>query len=108
MNPTYSWEIESLDCYPTYNGQNNVVATVHYKRILTVNGETTHLNALIDVRSVNNGNYVPFEQLTPELINTWVYSAIGPDGVGALDRTLLNPYLTNAQDPVPTPVPWSA
>lgn len=108
LKPTYTWEIESLDLLPEYNGQTNVVATVHYKRIMTLNGETTSLTALIDVRNIAGGPFVPYAQLTPELVNNWVYSAITPAGVQALDQTLLNPVLANLQNQVPTPVPWSA
>lgn len=106
--PVYSWEIEGLDCYPTYEGQSNVVATVRYRRIQTYNGETTHLSALIDVRKLTLGPFVPFDSLTPDTVNTWVYAAIGPAGVQALDHTLYNPILANAKDQVPTTPPWSA
>lgn len=106
--PVYSWEIEKLDVYPTYEGQTNVVATVHYKRIQVYNGETTSLNALIDVRNLSLGAFIPFNELTPDTVNTWVYAAITPAGVQALDQTLINPYLAKANDQVPTTPPWSA
>lgn len=80
---TYSWRIAGLDTYPIWEQYENVVFTIHW--CLLGQDEDGHLGQVygaIGVQPVAGQEFVPYEQLTTEIVIGWVDSALGEEAIG--------------------------
>lgn len=92
----YTWNCRTVDVYPTFDNENNVVYSVHW--ILTgtsdqQDAEGNNYKATIyntqdltldDIQS----NFIPFENLTNDIVSTWVQQAMGVEQVNKLQSIL--------------------
>jgi len=72
----YKWVINAVDCYTTKDGLENVAYNVHWSYFLT---EGEHSVSMIGVQSIgepNADNFLPFEQLTEEIVVGWIEAAM--------------------------------
>ena len=80
MSNTYSWQFESLDVYPTYNGLTNVVQSIHWIMIADDGaGHTTQSRGEQIAGAPDPDNFVPFEDLTAAIVQTWVETEMGSE-----------------------------
>ena len=82
---SYDWNCKTVDVYPQAEGETNVVYNVHWivtgtKEDYTVNSIGTQVVAL-DPETP----FIPFEDLTNEIVVGWTKEAIGADQVQAIE-----------------------
>jgi hypothetical protein len=109
MANTYTWIIEQMDCYPA-NPEPDYVFNVHWR----CNGvdEATPPNqaTVYSIQAIPNDPsepYIPYANLTPDIVIGWVQEAMGADGVAAV-LSSLDKQLAALENPpvVSPPLPW--
>lgn len=85
---TYDWNCKTVDVYPQAEGETNVVYNVHWivtgtEGDYTVNSVGTQVVAL-DTETT----FIPFEDLTNEIVVGWTKEAMGEDQVQAIEDSI--------------------
>jgi hypothetical protein len=122
MANKYTWVIESLDCVSSLEGQNDVVATVHWRvNAVSDQGTTVEIDnkmVLIPYTTTIYGAqpltfnaksaFTSYADLTKDTVVGWVQAAMGIDDVTRLQEALDKRLETLANPPVITPpLPWA-
>ena len=98
---TYNWNCKTVDVYPESEGQTNVVYSVHW----TLAGEENdYFATYIGFQQIEinpNETFIPFENLTNEIVTGWVKNAMGPEKVTAVENAVA---LTISEQKNPTSV----
>lgn len=95
MSNTYTWDCKTVDVYPTHEGNSDVVYTVHWR----LNAESDQQDAegnnysasVYGTHSVNAddiSDFIPFADLTNEIVTGWVTTGMGDDEVANLKSSL--------------------
>lgn len=94
----YDWNCKTVDVHPQEEGQTNVVYNVHW--IVTgVDGDYSS-NAIGTqvVPLSEGGTFIPFEDLTNEIVVEWTKEAMGEETVASIEtgiasqiESLINP-----------------
>jgi hypothetical protein len=81
-----TWKINNVMVYNTLDGNSDVIYLVKYNVTATANGGSYALfkEATIDTSSITD--FVPFADLTEEIVLGWVTTDLGTDGVAAIDQ----------------------
>ena len=105
MATTYEWNCKTVDVHPQENEESNVVYNVHW----IVKGVSEELDSEGDpytassigtqiVPSDADGTFIPFEDLTNEIVTGWVKESMGEETVTELEisinaqiNSLINP-----------------
>ena len=77
MAITYSWEFLTLECYPTSSGYNDVVSNVHWKLNAKLNDYTAHVIGTQALTFNTESTFIPFNELTENVVKEWVFDAMG-------------------------------
>ena len=105
---TYTWTIESLYTQTIANEADYVVIANYL--VVGVDGEySAYLTNLAQFSTDNVETFIPYEDLTNEIVVGWVQSVLGVDGVANLDACIQGQidYLINPPTyPVNTPLPF--
>jgi hypothetical protein len=116
MANTYTWIVEQMDCYPTYESQTNVVFTVHWRCNATsdqtqvVNGQTVPYTANIygtrGLTYTAGSPYTPYAQLTQQQVLEWIWANNVDQNA---TQTALDGMIANQINPpvVSPALPWS-
>ena len=88
MANTYTWDCKTVDVYPEYESNSDVVYNVHW-RLNAVSdqqdAEGNYYRATIyntQGLTVNDiGSFIPFADLTNEIVTGWTTSALGEDEI---------------------------
>ena len=95
MANTYTWDCKTVDVYPTHDSHSDVVYNVHWR----LNAESDQQDAdgnnysatVYGTHSVNAddiSNFIPFADLTNDIVTGWVTSGMGDDEVANLKSGL--------------------
>lgn len=85
MANTYSWKIGTIIGYPIYENRSNVVASVSYTVIADDgNGNTASYEGIQETPFDNTSTFIPFDQLTEEIIAGWVKGNLGDKKVSGI------------------------
>ena len=95
MANTYTWDCKTVDTYPTHDSHSDVVYNVHWR----LNAESDQQDAdgnnysasVYGTHSVNAddiSNFIPFADLTNDIVTGWVTSGMGDDEVANLKSGL--------------------
>jgi len=107
MANAYTWNCRTVDVYPTYESLDDVVYTVHWRLLATSDQDdpegnpytaTTYSTQSLSLADIGT-DFIPFADLTNEVITGWTETAIGTDGV----QTLKNSLDTNIDEQI-TPI----
>jgi hypothetical protein len=100
MANTYTWDCKTVDVYPNHDSHSDVVYNVHWRlnavsdQTHEVDGEDVHYTATCyGTHSVNAddiSSFVPFADLTNDLVTGWVTDGMGEDEVDNLKSGLDN------------------
>ena len=107
MANSYEWIIRGVECYPDYEGYQNVVFLVHWRRNVTdgqfVADAYGSLNIDFDPLAV----FVPFSELSKDQVNGWLVEHLGNDKVLEIDADL-DKQISELAAPsvVRPPLPW--
>jgi len=91
MANTYTWDCKTVDVYPTHDSHSDVVYNVHWR----LNAESDQQDAegnnysasVYGTHSVNAddiSSFIPFADLTNDIVTGWVTSGMGDDEVQSL------------------------
>jgi len=111
MANTYTWSINSMSCYPTYASQTDVVFQVGWT-CTGASADTPPLTASItnvaDIVYNPNDPFIPYPQLTENVVIEWVQTTLTPDGVTAVQTTIDAGITSQSNPPIVTPpLPWN-
>jgi hypothetical protein len=85
---TYDWNCKKVDVHPQKEGETDVVYNVHW--IVTgVDGD--YLASCIGTQAVSlneGGTFIPFEDLTNDVVVEWTKEAIGEEQVKAIETSI--------------------
>ncbi len=105
---TNTWNIVQMDTYPEYEGQPNVVFTIHWN-LLGTNG--THQGSVYGSTGLTlnkDAAFISYDDLTQDQVIGWVKSALGEEQVTAYEASVAKQLVDLANPPVITPaLPWS-
>ncbi len=109
MAITNTWAVVQMDCYPEYDGDTDVVFTVHW----TLNGtDGTYAGSVygsVGVTLDEGGTFTPYASLTEAQVIGWVKDALGEEQVAAYEASVAQQIADQANPPVVNPpLPWGA
>ena len=95
MSNTYTWDCKTVDVYPTHDSHSDVVYNVHWR----LNAESDQQDAegnnytatvygtqALTVDDI--GSFIPFADLTNDVVTGWVTAGMGDDEVANLKTGL--------------------
>ena len=111
MAISYMWEINPLECYPTSSSEIDVVFIAHWQLLATeVVDDKTYTASTRGATSIpmhSGDEFVPFNDLTLELVQGWVEESLGPEEVQSYKDDLANQIQNQINPPVITlQSPW--
>jgi len=71
-----NWKIEQLDCVPSRDGLENIVQTVHWRLIGTIDQTTKSVCGIVSLGEPDPNNFIALSALTKEDVMLWVEAAI--------------------------------
>ena len=85
---TYDWNCKTVDVHPQEKGETNVVYNVHW--IVTGNKEDYSVNNIgTQIVTLDPETpFVPFEDLTNDIIVGWTKEAMGEEPVKAIEDSI--------------------
>lgn len=114
MAINYNWSFGPLEAYPTASGHTDVVFLVHYQMTATTGSDEMgyYESRIINTipLTLNTGSvFIPYQDLTYNIVKGWVEETMGPNAVQALyDTSAQN--LNNQINPsvLSLPAPWES
>lgn len=85
---TYDWNCKTVDVHPQAEGETNVVYNVHWIVTGTEGDYTVNSIGTQTVTVDPETPFIPFEDLTNEIIVGWTKDAIGDDKVKAIEDSI--------------------
>lgn len=115
----YTWKVNALESYPNYDQYENVVFNIHWSCFGSreVSGS---VSGSFDTYTANNigvtgvtfqsgSNFVPYNELTEEIIVGWLHYQLGDEMTGSIE-TNVSQAIDNKINPpiVKLPLPWNS
>jgi hypothetical protein len=98
-----------MDAYPEYEGEADVVFTVHWTLIGTDETYVGSVYGSVGVSLDEGATFTPYEDLTEAQVIGWVQDALGAEQVAAYEANVAQQIADQIDPPVVTPpLPWSA
>lgn len=107
-----NWNINQLDCYPTEDGEVDVVFTAHWSLSAEeVDGDKTYTGYVygsVGITHDAEAPFIPYNELTKEVVVGWVKEAMGEETVAAHEAAVLQ-QIEDQKNPkvVTPPLPWA-
>ena len=109
MAITNTWAVQQMDAYPEYEGEPDVVYTVHWTLTGTDGTYAGSVYGSVGVSTSTSGAFTPYEDLTEVQVVGWVQDALGEEQVAAYEANVAQQISDQINPPVVTPpLPWSA
>jgi hypothetical protein len=110
MPITYTWTATVLIGYPTFDEETDVVTRVSYT-VLGDDGEghTADYSNWQETPLDPSVPFIPYADLTNDIVIGWVQSNLGPDRVAAIEEsiaTVIQRQVTPPPEPEVLPLPW--
>ena len=87
---TYDWNCKTVDVHPQEEGQTDVVYNVHWN-VTGVEGEYSVTNIGTQIVPLSEGStFIPFEDLTNEIVVEWTKEAMGEETVASIETSIAN------------------
>lgn len=107
MEITYDWNFNPLECYPTSSGESDVVFLVHWQAYANTGSYNSSCIGTQMVPLNSSSAFIPFEQLTKEVVYGWVTQSMGQERFDAIQTSLYNQIQSQINPPVLTlQAPW--
>ena len=104
---TYTWTVTNM--YTLQQPDPNYVVNVLWELTGVDGGYTATLGGNTVFNSSQTLNFIPYDQLTNEIVIGWVQNALGADGVASYEATAqgqINAKMNPPPVPQITPLPW--
>lgn len=107
MSITYTWKVSQVEAYPEVEGKSNVVFTVHWRLHGTEGEFEGSLYGSHTISLKKEGDFIPYEDLTEEIVISWVKEAMGEEDVGLYEANIAS-QIEKARNPtvINPPLPW--
>jgi hypothetical protein len=110
MPITYTWTPTALIGYPVFDGETDVVTRASYT-VLADDGEghTADYSNFAYTPLDPSVPFIPYADLTPEIIIGWVQYSLKPEGVASIEGSLaiqIERQVTPPPEPQVLPLPW--
>jgi len=119
MANQFFWAVNSMTAYPQYAGETDVVFQIAWVLSATDGTYNSAAYGSVDTTYVAGTPFIPYNELTLPIVNGWVATALGPDGIAkaqadcdaaiaaqqAPDLPVTPPLPWNIPTPAPEPVP---
>lgn len=103
-----TWNINQLEARPDYEGNENVVFTVHWSVMATEDEYVGYAYGSVELALDPEATYIPYAELTKEQVVSWVHAALGEDQVAAFEAGVADQIAVQRNPPVVTPpLPWA-
>lgn len=110
MAVTHNWSITEM---VQLNDNSGTVIRAGY-RVKSSDGEvSTQSMGMVELETENIENFIPYEQLTEEIVLGWIKSKLGPNlanheinNASWIDSVINPPKPTTIQSPLPWPLSW--
>lgn len=110
MPITYLWTPTSLIGYPVFDGETDVVTRASYTVIADDGeGHTADYSNFAYTPLDPSVPFIPYADLTPEIIIGWVQYNLGADAVAAIQESLaiqIERQVNPPKEPEVLPLPW--
>jgi len=112
MSATITWRVGTMECYPTYQQEKDVVFTVHWDCLgsQTVNNKTYNgrVYGSCGVTYLSGSEFTPYELLTEPQVLNWVWEAIGSGSKENYESSVQSQIDNQINPPVLIlPLPWT-
>lgn len=101
MDINYDWNFNPLESYPTASGETDVVFLVHWQLYASTG---SYAASSIGVQSIatfeSSSTFIPFNELTKDIVYGWVTSSMGSDNVDAMYASLAQQIENQINPPV--------
>lgn len=95
----YSWDFHSVDCIPSESGLSDIVKVVHWRLNASepkTGDAATGTNAtwnsfrigMTELDPADTGNFIPFDQISKQVITDWVVNKLSQSGIYSPKTTL--------------------
>lgn len=104
---TVTWSITNLATEQTPDP--NYVVRASWRVTASEHGQSFFQDGNSSFAQTQQSTFIPYDQLTPEIVLGWVQAQLGPEVVANCEKTCTTQlgYLLNpAPTPNPTPLPW--
>ena len=109
MAISYAWTVAQMDAYPEYEGNTDVVFTVHWRMDGTDGEYTAGVYGSVGLKLDPEATYVPYADLTEKQVIGWVQDALGEEQVTSYEENVAAQIEAQINPPVVTPpLPWGA
>lgn len=108
MTITNTWGVVQMDAYPEYEGETDVVFTVHWTLTGTDGAYVGSVYGSVGVSLDEGATFTPYEDLTLDQVVGWVQTALGEEQVAAYEENVAQQIADQIDPPVVTPpLPWA-
>jgi hypothetical protein len=114
--PTITWKVTNLDCYPKYDQETDVVFTVHWDclgNIVVATGSlsgsvyNSRLYGTTGVQYHSGSAFIPYDQLTENVVLGWTFDSMGTGSKANIEAGAISSLYTQINPPVvQPPLPW--
>jgi len=98
MDINYTWHFGPFECITKLDSLNNVVEKIHWRLVGSVEENNAEAYGLITLETSQLESFIPFQELTEEIVIEWVTSKLNMDPIYAdIERQLdliINPRKT--------------
>ena len=107
MTITNTWNVVQMEAYPEYEGESDVVFTVHWTLSATDDTYTGSVYGSTGITVAEGSTLTPYADLTKEQVIGWVHSAMGEEQVATYETGVANDIASQIAPTVVTPpLPW--
>lgn len=112
MAITYTWKVNQLTAYPTYESQTDVVFKVQWTyRGVNSNGVASTRGGVTEVTYDAGSPFTPYAELTEEQVLGWVTPTISAQDLADMEAGIAGDIdwiiqQENANNPTTPPLPW--
>lgn len=100
MELIYDWNFNPLESYPTASGQTDVVFLVHWQVNATTGSYVARSIGVQPVQYTSESVFIPFNELTKDIVYGWVTSSIGEGGYNNITASLIQQIENQINPPV--------
>jgi hypothetical protein len=114
--PTITWKVTNLDCYPKYDQETDVVFTVHWDCLGNIVVGTGSLSGSVynsrlygttGVQYHSGSAFIPYDQLTENVVLGWTFDSMGTGSKANIEAGAISSLYTQINPPVvQPPLPW--
>jgi hypothetical protein len=108
MPITNTWSVLSMDCYPEYEGETDVVFTCHWVLSGTDGTYNGGVYGSVGVTLDPDAPFTPYADLTEAQVIGWVQAVLGEEQVASYEANVAQQIENQINPPIVTPpLPWS-